>query len=110
MDLEKEILKVKPHLASGSIKNYKISLQKLHERMFDTKVIDNLKWIEDDKKVLDELKDYKRTTKRNYLNSIIVFSQAHDDKFADTDYFKKYTDVRDRINQDIRDDSSKRVQ
>lgn len=106
MDLEKEILKVKPHLASGSIKNYKISLQKLHERMFDTKVIDNLKWIEDDKKVLDELKDYKRTTKRNYLNSIIVFSQAHDDKFADTDYFKKYTDVRDRINQDIRDDSS----
>lgn len=106
MDLEAEIKKVKPHLASGSIKNYKISLTKLHERIFDTKEIKDLKWLEDDKKVLDELKDYKRTTKRNYLNSIIVFSQAHDDKFADTDYFKKYTDVRDRINQDIRDDSS----
>ena len=70
MDLEKEILKVKPHLASGSIKNYKISLQKLHERMFDTKVIDNLKWLEDDKKVLDELKDYKRTTKRKSRTKI----------------------------------------
>ncbi len=98
MDLIEEIKKVKPHLANGSIKNYKISLQKLHERMNGTKEINNFEWLEDQNKVLDELKEYKPTTKRNYLNSIIVFTQAHNDNFKDTDYFKKYTDVRDRIN------------
>jgi len=106
MDLVAEIKSVKPHLAEGSIKNYKISLQKLHERMFNTKAIKNLKWLEDKDKILEALKDYKPTTKRNYLNSIIVFSQAHTDKFASTDYFKKYTEVRDEINQELRDKAS----
>jgi len=106
MDLVAEIKSVKPHLAEGSIKNYKISLQKLHERMFNTKAIKNLKWLEDKDKILEALKDYKPTTKRNYLNSIIVFSQAHTDKFAATDYFKKYTEVRDEINQELRDKAS----
>jgi len=106
MDLVAEIKSVKPHLAEGSIKNYKISLQKLHERMFNTKAIKNLKWLEDKDKILEALKDYKPTTKRNYLNSIIVFIQAHTDKFASTDYFKKYTEVRDEINQELRDKAS----
>ncbi len=106
MDLKEQILSVKPHLAEGSIKNYKISLQKLHERMFDTKIINNLNWLEDSDKVLEELKDYTPTTKRNYLNSVIVFSQAHDDKFEDTDYFKEYTEVRDSINKDLREKAS----
>ena len=106
MDLVSEIKSVKPHLAEGSIKNYKISLQKLHERMFGSKEIKDLKWLEDKDKILSALKDYKPTTKRNYLNSIIVFIQAHTDKFASTDYFKKYTEVRDEINQDLRDKAS----
>jgi integrase len=106
MDLSAQIKKVKPNLATSSIKNYIISIQKLHERMFGDKNIENLKFLEDKKKVMETLKDFKDTTKRNYLNSVIVFIQAHNDKYADTDYFKEYTEVRDKLNNDLKTKST----
>ena len=106
MDLSAQIKRVKPNLATSSIKNYIISIQKLHERIFGNKNIENLKFLEDKKKVIEILKDFKDTTKRNYLNSVIVFIQAHNDKYADTDYFKEYTEIRDKLNNDLKTKST----
>lgn len=106
MDLSAQIKKVKPNLAPSSIKNYIISLQKLHERIYDNKNIQNFKFLEDNKRIMETLKDFKDTTKRNYLNSVIVFLQAHTDKYADTDYFKDYTVERDRLNNELKVRSS----
>lgn len=106
MDLKAQIKKVKPNLAASSIKNYVISLQKLHERIFGNKNIENLKFLEDRKKIMETLKDFKDTTKRNYLNSVIIFLQAHDDKSVDTDTFKEYSKVRDKLNNELKTKST----
>ena len=103
MDLEATIKKVKPHLAPGSIKNYLIYIKKTHERATGNKTIENLDWLEDIDKVLDTMKDMKDTTKRNYLNSVVVFTQAHNPKFADTKYFKEYSEIRDKLNREIKE-------
>ena len=103
MDLEATIKKVKPHLAPGSIRNYLIYVRKTYERVTGKKDMENLDWITDIDKVLDTMKDMKDTTKRNYLNSIVIFSQAYTDDFEDTDYFKKYSEIRDKLNREIKE-------
>ena len=64
MDLQAQIKKVKPNLAQSSIKNYVISLQKLHERIFGNKNIENFKFLEDK---TDTFKEY--STIRDKLNN-----------------------------------------
>jgi len=105
MDIAKELKRAKPHLAESSIKNYTIPIEKVCAAMDGQTSLDCLDKIRDTKKVLEYLKDFKPTTKRNYLNALVVMLQVDKD-FEDTDAFKIYSEERDEINLKLKEESS----
>ena len=108
MDLKATIKKVKPNLADGSIKNYVIYLRKTFERCTDSpeSTPPDLNFLKDTECVLATLKDMKDTTKRNYLNAIVVFTQALTPDYSDTPYFKEYSKLRDKYNRELKEKAS----
>lgn len=94
--MENKILKIKPDLSKKSVKVYVNTINKIIK---DLKGCDDLKCLEDDKKVIKYLNglNVSYLTVRNYYNTIIVFLQALDypDKLI-----KKYQDNRDILNED----------
>lgn len=99
LNLKEMLLLKRPHLKSGSVINYVICLEKLHQRMNNgARTFDSLEWLSNSKPVLDEIATMNPNTKRNYLNSVIVFFstvKGHDE----TPAWKAYTDARDELNQ-----------
>ena len=105
MDIAAEIKKAKPHLAASSIKNYTIPIQKVCAALDGKNTLDCLDKIRDTKKVLKFLEDKKDTTKRNYLNALAVMLQIDDD-FETDDAFKEYSEVRDELNEKLKEKRS----
>tara|TARA_R110000822_G_scaffold175722_1_gene315375 strand:+ start:1836 stop:2786 length:951 start_codon:yes stop_codon:yes gene_type:complete len=95
MDKQKVIDLIKegrPNAKDSTIKMYTANLMKLL-KMFDTDKFDFLKNIE---KVEDKLKDLHYTTRRNYLNAIVVYLMTKD---KESELVKKYVELRNDLNQ-----------
>lgn len=94
--MESKILKIKPDLSKKSVKVYVNTINKIIK---DLKGCEDLKCLEDEKKVIKYLNSLKVSylTVRNYYNTIIVFLQALD---YPNELIKKYQDNRDKLNED----------
>jgi site-specific recombinase XerD len=103
MNLKDVLLKERPHLKAGSVQNYVICLEKLHQRLHDgVRTFDNLEWLNDHKAVMSEIDKMNDNTKRNYLNSVIVFYESLDDH-QERPAWKAYTEMRDHLNKTFAD-------
>jgi integrase len=102
MNLSEELEKIKPGLAASSIRNYVIQVEKIHEKITGNKTIENFDFLKDYEKVFDTLKEMKAPTRRNYLNAAVVFLQAFPD-YKTYESFKKYSEERDRINDELKE-------
>ena len=85
------IKKSKPNAKDSTVNMYSANLLKLM-KLFD---MDNLDFLKDMDKVEDKIKDLHYTTKRNYLNAIIVYLTAKD---KDDKKIEKYVETRDKYN------------
>ena len=103
MDLSDLIRKVKPNLKDISIKRYVANLTKLRR---DINGDDDFKFLEDTKKVSEYLNKKSDSTKKAYLNSIIVFLQATN---GDDKLIKYYQSPRDTLNEDYKKQVSSNV-
>jgi hypothetical protein len=96
MDLTQIIQKQKPNLKPVSIKRYVANLSKLRR---DINGDDEFKFLQDREKVSDYLNKKSDSTKKAYLNSIIVFLQATN---GDEKLIKYYQSPRDTLNEDYK--------
>lgn len=94
MNITEIILKARPTLAPSTVGQYVSNLRKL-QNMFST---DNFDFLTDVDEVMAKLQYLHYTSKRNYLNAIIVFLMAHEDGDNHTD-IQKYIKVRDEYNE-----------
>jgi len=89
------IKKARPNIKDKSIALYVSNLNKL-KKLFDT---DNYDFLKDEKKVLDKLSNLSDNTIRNYLNAILIYLMAINDKGKLDDEVKIYTELRDDLNK-----------
>ena len=97
MDLDKIIQTVKPNLKASSRKHYSQNIMKLHDLIKHTRIMGDLRWLDDYDSVKEALDKMKESTKRNYLNSIIVVLQYGKD-FKTDENWKRYTKERNELN------------
>ena len=82
----------RPNLSDNSLKTYLISLKKLN----GGKPISDLKFLEDYDGVVNFLSSKADTTKKNYLNAVIIALQALK---GSPELIAKYEQLRDKYNQ-----------
>lgn len=87
-------------LADKSIKLYMTILKGLN----DKREVRNLKFLENPKKILDKIKDYKPTTQRNVLIAIVSIL-----KNLGNDGYKLYYDKMIEMNKEIEDNNKNNV-
>jgi hypothetical protein len=103
----RSILKdIKPNLKEGSIRNYIICIEKLHERVHGMRTFDDFEWLKDGKAVMEHIDKMNKNTQRNYLNSVLVFFEQVDDH-SDQPAYKLYISNRDTLNKEFSDTQSK---
>jgi len=90
--LIKTISESRPNAKESTVKMYVSNLLKLM-KIFNS---DNLKFLDKPENVEDKLSSLHYTTKRNYLNAIVVYLMTEKDN---EDLIKKYTDIRDELNK-----------
>ena len=82
--MEKIVEKIKkdrPNLSASSLKSYERNLRVLYQKMHDTrKVPENIKYLENFEKVKEFMNDWKLSTKKTYISSIVVALRAFDAK------------------------------
>jgi hypothetical protein len=96
MDLTQIIQNQKPNLKPVSIKRYVANLNKLRR---DVDGDDEFKFLEDREKVSEYLNKKSDSTKKAYLNAVIVFLQATN---GDDKLIKYYQSPRDTLNEDYK--------
>jgi hypothetical protein len=96
MDLSQLIKSIKPNLKDISIKRYTANLSKLRR---DLDGDDEFKFLQDREKVSEYLNKKSDSTKKAYLNSIIVLLQATN---GDEELIKYYQSPRDTLNEDYK--------
>lgn len=96
------IKKARPNIKDNSVKMYVSNLEKL-KKLFDT---DNYDFLKDEKKVLEKLDNLSDNTIRNYLNAILIYLMAVNDKGKLDNEVKIYTDLRDNLNKKYEDDQA----
>jgi hypothetical protein len=96
---------LKPNLKEGSIRNYIICIEKLHERLHGTRSFDDLNWLKDGTAVMAQIQKLNRNTQRNYLNSAIVFFETVDD-YKNEPAWKLFVDRRDVLNKEFADEQA----
>jgi len=89
------IKKARPNIKDNSIKMYVSNLEKL-KKLFKT---DNYDFLKEEKKVLEKLSNLSDNTIRNYLNAILIYLMAVNDKGKLDKEVKIYTDLRDDLNK-----------
>ncbi len=101
-NLKETISESKPNVKPSTVKMYESNLEKL-KKLFGTDDFDFLKNVDD---VMKKIEGRHYTTIRNYLNSIIILLQAlnSDDKYSQL--LKKYTNIRDDLNQQYEDEQA----
>lgn len=109
INTEKIIREFKPELKDNSVKQYVTNLKTLSS-IFKS---DNYKYLDDPPNVIEKLNTtinpktselYNFLTKRNILNAVIVFLQAHHNPLKIEDYLDEriedYIDERDKYNKE----------
>ena len=98
MDFKEIIQKARPNLKNNSLTNYINNLKKLNDNS-DFKSVSFLKNTDE---IIKKLAHYKDTTKRNYLNSIIVILNAisSDEYKKEIEFYnKQLVDTNKLINE-----------
>ena len=74
MNLEEIIKENKPTIVESSVRAYVNNIRKLHQKMHDTKEVNDLEWLKDPNKVIAFLDENSKSylTTRNFLNALIV--------------------------------------
>lgn len=85
--------KSRPNAKDTTINMYASNLMKLMKLM----EADSFKFLSKPDKIEDILKELHYTTRRNYLNAIVVYLMAEEDK--NEDLIDKYTELRDELNK-----------
>ena len=98
VNLNEIIHKNRPAIVESSIKAYVNNIRKLHEKMYKTKEIKSLEWLNDYDKVIKYLDGNIKSylTVRNYLNALIVLL-LNDVKYKDA--LISYQNKRDDYNE-----------
>ena len=96
------IKKARPNIKDNSVKMYVSNLEKL-KKLFNA---DNYDFLKDEKKVLDKLSNLSDNTIRNYLNAILIYLMAINDKGKLDDEVKIYTELRDDLNKKYEDNQA----
>lgn len=100
MDLSQSIKKLKPNLKNVSISRYVSNINKL---MKDLDI--ELKDLNDTEKIMKFLEDKSASTKKTYLNSLIVTLQA----IGKEDGIDEYKKARDKLNEDYFNNANKKT-
>ena len=96
------IKKARPNIKDNSVKMYVSNLEKL-KKLFNT---DNYDFLKDEKKVLDKLSNLSDNTIRNYLNAVLIYLMAINDKGKLDEEVKVYTKLRDDLNKKYEDNQA----
>ena len=89
----------RPNAKDSTIKMYTANLLKLM-KLFDS---EDLNFLKDIDKVEDKIKELHYTTRRNYLNAIVVYLSAKD---KEDDLIEKYVDIRDKLNKQYEEEQA----
>eukprot|EP01045_Picozoa_sp_COSAG04_P007188 COSAG04_NODE_370_length_15729_cov_5.743506_1_plen_223_part_10 len=92
MDFTEKIMKARPHLKPNSAKAYATSL-----RLLAPPDPTDLGFLKDTEAIIAKLSKYKTTTRRNYLNAVIVVLKGLEGSHAALETYEK---LRDKYNDD----------
>lgn len=92
--------KSRPNAKDSTINMYASNLMKLMK----TIETEDFKFLKTPSKVEDILKDLHYTTRRNYLNAIVVYLMAEEEK--NEELIEKYTELRDELNKKYEEDQA----
>ena len=90
MDDLTKLIQEKRNLRPASIKTYISNIVKLHEKMGKGREVENLDFLKDYDAVMGVVKDFKLSSRKTALASIVVGLSAYDDKYENV--LKKYRD------------------
>ena len=116
-NLEQKIVKnrkeLKKEIKPSTIKMYISNIKKLSKLMNDGEEKGGTQWLKDMSKVKDKLMEKKENGKalhyssvRNYMNSVIIYLYALNDKGSTDDLIEKYSEYRDKLNKQYEDEVS----
>lgn len=97
MDELTKLIQEKRKLRPASIKTYTSNIVKLHEKMGKGRDVKNLDFLKDYDAVIETIKDFKLSSRKTALASIVVGLSAYDDK---------YKNVLDKYRDDMYSDAS----
>ena len=103
MEKVKEAIDKARNIKPNSLRAYIISINKVHNAIFDKDIVDKknpLDFLKDEKKVLDTIKDLKINTQKNYLSAIIVGLDSMNDKGIYDTELKEYREYLDELNKE----------
>ena len=92
MDFTELVLKARPHIKENSAQAYARSL-----KLLAPEGSTSLGFLRDTKTIIEKLDKYKNTTRRNYLNAVIVALKGVDGSFL---ALKEYEKLRDQYNDE----------
>ena len=88
MEKIKKAIDEERNIKPNSLRAYTISIQKLHNAIFNKDIEDKknpLDFLKDEDKVLDAMKELKINTQKNYLSAVIVALDSWDRKRYETE-------------------------
>jgi len=92
--------KSRPNAKDSTINMYASNLMKLMKTMES----EDFKFLKTPNKVEEILKDLHYTTRRNYLNAVVVYLMAEEEK--NEELIEKYTELRDELNKKYEEDQA----
>tara|TARA_R100001594_G_scaffold76014_1_gene110738 strand:- start:2196 stop:3155 length:960 start_codon:yes stop_codon:yes gene_type:complete len=104
MNIAEKLKEIRPTLSPSSVKIYTTTLTKLSEAVNKTRTPDNFNFLKNSTEIIKAIGDKVTSTKRNYLNAVIVALQGFPD-WENMEAFVDYSDLRDSLNKEIRDQS-----
>ena len=81
MEAITEAIKKSRNLKESSVKAYVFNLQKLHDKMFNHKNIQDLDFLKDTTEVIETLNDLKLSSRKTYLAAIVVALATQEEKY-----------------------------
>ena len=95
MDFTTQVKEARPNIKANSAAAYATSL-----RLLAPDGATSLDFLQDTDKIISKLEKYKHTTRRNYLNAVIVVMRGME---GSAEQLKKYEKLRDKYNEEYVD-------
>jgi len=100
IDIKEYIMKNRPNLQPSSADAYVLTLKTLHRKLGLEGEVEDLEYLKDTEAILEILKTYQPTTRKNMLNAVIVAMKCDGGKACE-----KYESQRDEYNQAYLDEN-----